>query len=128
MIKESGPFAELKREINRLSREVDSLRLMTSDTVKVRRSSLGTLLDITVKPGKGTTTSGMRYRGEWSPNVAYEVDDVVNVRGGITAGLYICVSPTLISTAVAPQDPPADPSQGIFWIMLAPGYTIGQWT
>lgn len=125
-VKETGLASDVRKALNELARLVESSRVFTSDTVKVRRRTIGTTLEGT-KKAKAEPGEGMKFKGEYISGQAYERDDVVVVRGGSTAGTYIAYQ-DVPASAPAPQDPPVDPTQGIYWIQIAPGYTIGQWT
>jgi hypothetical protein len=62
----------------------------------------------------------MTFRGEYDPTSggsAYEVQDVVVIRNGPTAGTYVKVT----SGATAPSDGSPD------WVMLSHGDFMGVW-
>lgn len=76
-----------------------------------------------VKAGEG---GGLRFRGEWSAAEVYAVDDIVVVRGGVSAGSYICIQS--VGPAGDPSQVPSWPDVGVYWVSLGRGNTGGQWS
>ena len=106
---------------------INALRKETERIASDLRNATTAIAELRAKvgwkdPGGG---GGIVFYGEWA-NIAYPKDAMVVIRGGISAGLYISVEPVTIGTA-SPTNPPADPTQGGPWVMLAPGNSLGIW-
>lgn len=76
--------------------------------------------------GSGGGSGGMQFRGDFDTSGAtqYVSQNVVVIRGGISAGTYVCIS----DDPAVPGQPPSDPATGDRWVALSRGYTIGWWT
>jgi hypothetical protein len=109
----------------RHSEKQRSNQIVESPDIRPVPSTKGTALFLKRFPKGGAPSSGMVFRGEWSAIESYSTQDVVVVRGGISAGTYVCVRNN--PPATAPQDPASDPSLGIYWVCLSRGPTWGQY-
>jgi len=107
--------------LNELRDFCAALAPMNSHNINVQHTAIGTSY-IGNPPPTPARGGGIRYRGDWSGDSSYSVDDLVTIRGGIAAGTYLCVVAAPVGTPA-----PNDPSLGIYWVSLARGNTLGQW-
>ena len=122
---ERSPLRKYATAINDLIDDVKSLRIANGKNYKVRRTAIGTILEVTGKRKIEKPAQGMVFRGEWSAAETYVENDVVVVRGGLTGGTYIAIAD--VPTGSAPIDPPVRPEDGIYWVCLARDQAIGVW-
>lgn len=133
---ENGVAAELRRELNALKEEVRSLRLGPSPDVRIKRTSLGTLLEIVKKTEAAIAPSTFQWKGEWKAATDYTADDLV-IRGstnksslswndagnillsGYKAGLFIARKAAPSGTP-APEEPQTTATEE-FWETVARG-------
>lgn len=122
---ERGPLRKYAAAINDLIEEVRSLRIASGKGYTVKRTSIGTILEVKVGKTEQLPGEGMRFRGEWSATETYAENDVVVVRGGLTGGTYVAIAD--VPTGTAPIDPPVRPEDGIYWVCLARDQAAGVW-
>ena len=113
-------FPALGDVINRIIDRLNSLTLRAGPNVKLTYTSVGTIVE--AQPGgRKTVSGGMTFRGEWSPTVTdYSEQDVVVIRGGVSAGTYVALQDVPVGTE------PAYPDVGIYWASLSRGVS-GLW-
>jgi hypothetical protein len=103
-----------------------SLVPMQTLNTKITRTAKG--IAIEAQAGGGASAPpGMKFQGEWSSASSYFAapnQDVVVIRGGVSAGTYVCVR-----NAPAGTPPPGspDPTVGTFWVSIASGDSRGAW-
>lgn len=127
---ERGPLKRVWQALNKLREYSLSITPVSGANVRVQRTTRGAVIESNAKsetvPAEETTSGGMTFRGEFDSSGAtqYSAQNVVVIRGGVSAGCYVCITddPPAGSTV------PSDPATGERWIMLAPGHTIGFWT
>jgi len=68
-----------------------------------------------ILPGAGTGGTGITFQGDYDPTRTYAVNDLVVIRGSITAGTYLCVVAPPIGLSST------DPSWGVYWVTLSGG-------
>jgi hypothetical protein len=113
-------FAFLLRQ---LYRAVQESQITSISGGEMKRTSRGTQL--VIKPGKGGTSTGMAFRGEWKRQ-AYEKSNVVTIYSGSNAGTYVCVNPTTVDAECDPV-PQTDARHGSFWCLLITHDAKGNW-
>ena len=76
------------------------------------------LVKVRLGGGAGSSGGGMTFRGLWVVTTTYNLNDVVVIQTGISAGPYISL---LASNTY-------NPAAGTGWMQLAPGNLVGAWT
>lgn len=113
-----GPNARFFAKLNEIIRAVNALRGIDSPNSLTTRDVHGTIKTPKTIPFPQAGGDGMVFKGEWSSENSYSVNEVVLIRGGTTAGQYL----SLIDTNT---DPPYNSSN---WVQLANNNAIGNWT
>lgn len=106
--------------LNALRDAVQQLVPRSSVGVKINHGPRGFTIEAAKQRGggKGGGVRGIVYRGDWSEEGEYGVNDMVTIRDGAAAGTYLAVG--------TPEDE-EDPSAGENWVQIAPGDTVGKW-
>jgi hypothetical protein len=87
-----------------------SLRILPGNGYKVRRTTLGTILEILPGAGGGKKAAGMNYKGTFSRTVSYAVGDVVRQQNAQwSLGVFICVQANPVSDVTGLNIPPSYP-------------------
>lgn len=95
-----------------------SLQPISGPGVSVEQTLRGTMYRAKVQDEpEPVGSSEMRFRGEYSTETVYVEGDVVVVRGGVTAGLYISNTDGNTDT----------PDNSANWTQLADNNSIGRW-
>lgn len=126
-LKHFPPFEEWPALGDALNEMIDAINARTPGAgfrTKLRFTPAGFTIEAN-PAGEQADVTGMVFKGEWSDK-AFKKGEVVVVRGGISAGTYIASRDVPAGTGI-PTDPPTDPTQGIFWISIGKGDTLGQW-
>jgi hypothetical protein len=114
----------LVRWLNSLREFAASCRITSFQGGYMSQGANGTQLISVITAGSGAPGGvGMLFRGEYSSEVAYSVQDVVVIRTGANAGTYVCVQANPGST-----NPPTTPDTGnAYWVQLVGGASVGKW-
>lgn len=110
---ESGLYAPVWREFNKLIDYVREISITGSRNVRVSRSLNGTTLVGELKTTNETT--GLNFRGEYDPTETYQEDDVVIY--GSSENTSILIDGTKAGTYIAnetvnPGESPSEPANG----------------
>lgn len=114
--------------INRRNRYLNEEREATRRTVvsrgrgaRMKQRSAGTIIEVRPGDPSGRPPASSWFRGDWDPNASYVESEGVAIRGGITAGLYIC------HTDAAAGTPPPSPADYSHWTLVVSGNAMGLW-
>ena len=103
---------------------IQALRIQEVPGAVVSRTSRGIVLVPTARGGGAPTAApGMRFRGEYVTSGDYVTGDVVVIRGGSSAGAYVCVQDN-----PGAANPPVLPDTGAtYWVSIGRADTVGSW-
>jgi len=111
--------------LNQLRDHVEMITPLVSPNRRLHATPHGTF-DLTDPQQAAGEAANEWFKGSYVPDRAYSAGNVVVVRGGPTRGTYVASRD--VPANINPQDPPTDPAQGIYWIKISNGDSIGQWT
>lgn len=109
------------RYINQLRAVIESLLPKGGRGVRVHRTPNGTTYDSEPGSTGGDPPASDWFQGDWNSPSSYVRGHGVAIRGGITAGLYICHT-----DAPAGTNPPS-PSDDSRWTLVVSGNAMGLW-
>jgi hypothetical protein len=112
--------SEEARIINEIIAELESLKLSAGPGVKLTGGPKGNVVSIDAKK-QGRRAVDTWFVGDWNPNVSYVEGNGACIRGGLTAGLYMCHTDAPAGT------PPPSPADDSYWTLLVSGNAMGNW-
>jgi hypothetical protein len=115
------PISKKNRYINELRREQRRHRPAFGRGVRFKQRSSGTIIESRPGDSSGRQPVDTWFVGDWSPNVSYTEGNGVCIRGGLTAGLYMCHTDAPAGT------PPPSPADDSYWTLLVSGNAMGNW-
>lgn len=124
-----GPpsFQALVQQVEKLRRGLEHVWPRLTPTVRPMPGATGCTSDVTVPPAVTSTPAtvtprpiGIVPRGTWSPDIDYEVNDLVVIYGVGNAG-------TWISLTSNPAGSPIPSGTGGNWLKIANGFQPDVW-
>ncbi len=112
--------SEEVRIINDIIAELESLKFSAGPGIRFTGGSRGNV--ISVEAGKaGRSPLETWFAGDWDPNGNYVAGQGCCIKGGITAGLYMCHTDAPAGTA------PPSPADYSHWNLVVSGNGMGLW-
>ncbi len=115
------PNTATNRYLNQFRREIRRAIPSRGSGVRLLQRSNGTIIEADPSKGGGTPAEGIVFRGDWDPNGSYSPQDAIAIRGGISAGFYIC------HTSAPSGSTPPSPADNSKWTLVVSGNAMGLW-